>query len=87
MVFAVKKLMRNASSTKRRIAQGDVERKDTPPSFDNFKITIRTARLNWLVGGPKTLADTGTRSRTRRTLTLPRGTSGNGTTTTVEMHP
>ena len=42
-------------------------------------------QLNKLLDGPKTLADIWTRWRMRITLTLPRGTSGNGTKTTGSL--
>ena len=61
MVLAVGKLMHSVSIAKRRIAQGDVKRKDTALSFNDFKIKKCSANLNKVSGGPKTLADIWTR--------------------------
>ena len=79
------KLILSASIAKRGIAQGGFYRKDTALSFNDFKITIYTANLHKLLGGPKTLADMWTRKQNKIGLTLPRGARGNGTKTTGSL--
>ena len=84
-MLAVGQLWRSASIAKRRIVSGIVSGKDFARSLGDFKSMIKTENLNKLQDGLKTPANIWTTSRMRTTLTLPRGTSGNGTNTTGSL--